>query len=40
MAKSYVSALMGKAIEDGFIKSLDQPVGDFYPTFNEGLALK
>ena len=26
MAKSYVSGLMGKAIEDGYIKSLDQPV--------------
>tara|TARA_R110000823_G_scaffold315705_1_gene451057 strand:+ start:92480 stop:93640 length:1161 start_codon:yes stop_codon:yes gene_type:complete len=33
MAKSVVSALMGKAINDGYIKSLDQPVGDFYPEF-------
>lgn len=40
MAKSYVSGLMGKAIEEGFIKSLDQPVSDFLPTFNEGLAAK
>ncbi|WP_248724660.1 serine hydrolase [Seonamhaeicola sp. ML3] len=40
MAKSYVSGLMGKAIEEGYIKSLDQPVGDFLPTFNEGLAAK
>lgn len=40
MAKSYVSGLMGKAIEDGYIKSLDQPVGDFFPEFSEGLAAK
>lgn len=40
MAKSYVSGLMGKAIQDGYIKGLDQPVSDFLPTFNEGLAAK
>ena len=40
MAKSYVSGLMGKAIEDGYIKSLNQPVGDFLPEFSEGLAAK
>ena len=40
MAKSYVSGLMGKAIEEGYIKSLNQPVGDFFPEFNEGLASK
>ncbi|GAB1856950.1 serine hydrolase [Flavobacteriaceae bacterium MHTCC 0001] len=40
MAKSYVSGLMGKAIEEGYIKSLDQPVSDFLPTFSEGLAAK
>ena len=40
MAKSYVSGLMGKAIEQGYIKSLDQPVSDFLPTFNEGIAAK
>src|SRR5690606_15794262 len=28
MAKSYVSGLMQKAIEQGHIKGLDQPVGD------------
>tara|TARA_R100001369_G_scaffold92686_1_gene139120 strand:- start:751 stop:1896 length:1146 start_codon:yes stop_codon:yes gene_type:complete len=33
MAKSVISALLGKAIDDGYIKSLDQPVGDFYPEF-------
>ncbi|WP_298555785.1 serine hydrolase [uncultured Algibacter sp.] len=40
MAKSYVSGLLGKAIMEGHIKSLDQPVSDFLPTFNEGLAAK
>lgn len=38
MAKSYVSALMGKAIKEGYIKSLDQPVCDFLPEFCDGLA--
>ena len=36
MAKSYVSAMLGKAIMDGYIKSLDQPVCDFIPEFCEG----
>jgi len=40
IAKSYVSALLGKAIMDGHIKSLDQAVSDFYPEFSEGLAAK
>lgn len=40
MAKSYVSGLMGKAMMDGEIKSLDQPVGDFIPEFSEGDAAK
>ena len=40
MAKSYVSALLGKAIMDGHIKSLDQPVGDFIPEFSTGKAAK
>jgi len=40
MAKSYVSGLMGKAIEEGYIKSLDQPVSDFFPEFSKGLAAK
>ncbi len=35
MAKSITSALLGKAIDDGFIKSLEQPVGDFYPQYKE-----
>ena len=40
MAKSYVSALLGKAIFDGYIKSLDQLVQDFLPEYSEGLASK
>ena len=40
MAKSLVSLMLGKAIEDGLIKSLDQPIGDFLPEFSEGLAAK
>lgn len=40
MAKSVTSALLGKAIMDGYIKSLDQPVSDFIPEFKEGLAAK
>lgn len=35
MAKSITSSLLGKAIMDGYIKNLDQPVGDFYPEFKE-----
>ena len=33
MAKSIISALLGKAIDDGHIESISQPVGDFYPKF-------
>lgn len=40
MAKSYVSGLMGKAIMDGYIKGLDQPVSDFLPEFSQGLAAQ
>ena len=40
MAKSYVSGLMGKAIMEGYIKSIDQPVSDFIPEYSEGLAAK
>jgi len=40
MAKSYVSGLMGKAIMEGYIKSLDQPVCDFLPEFCEGKSGK
>ncbi len=38
MAKSYVSALLGKAIKDGYIKSLEQPVGDFISEYSQGTA--
>ena len=40
MAKSYVSGLLGKAIMEGYIKSLDQPVCDFLPAFCDGEAAK
>lgn len=40
MAKSMVTAMLGKAIMDGYIKSMDQPLGDFFPEFSEGLAAK
>jgi CubicO group peptidase (beta-lactamase class C family) len=36
MAKTIVTILMQKAIQEGYIKGLDQKVGDFYPHFNEG----
>jgi CubicO group peptidase (beta-lactamase class C family) len=36
MAKSVVSAALGKAIQQGKIKSLDQLVSDFYPQFKDG----
>ena len=40
MAKSYVSGLLGKAIMDGYITSLEQPVCDFLPNFCDGKAAK
>lgn len=33
MAKSITTALLGKAIKEGYIKGLDQPVSDFYSEF-------
>jgi len=33
MAKSITSALLGKAILEGFIKNLDHKVGDFFPQY-------
>lgn len=36
VSKSYISALVGRAIKLGFIKSIDQPVADFISEFNEG----
>lgn len=38
IAKSYVSAALGKAIMEGKIKGLNQPVSDFFSEFSEGLA--
>jgi CubicO group peptidase (beta-lactamase class C family) len=35
MAKSYVSAALGKAIMEGKIKNLDQKVSDFFPQFKD-----
>ena len=40
MAKSYVSALLGKAIADGYIKSLDQKVSDFFPEYKKGFGAQ
>ena len=40
MAKSYVSGLLGKAIMDGHIKGLDQPVCDFLPAFCDDKSKK
>jgi len=40
MAKSVVSASLEKAIMLGKIKSLDQPVSDFFPEFKEGKAAR
>jgi CubicO group peptidase (beta-lactamase class C family) len=36
MAKSFVSILIGCALQDSLIKSIDQPVGDFLPEFKTG----
>ncbi|MBN09425.1 MAG: serine hydrolase [Flavobacteriaceae bacterium] len=40
MAKSFVSALLGKAIMDGYVESLDQPVYDFLPELKGSYAKK
>src|SRR5699024_8251379 len=39
MAKSITIALLGKAMEEGFIKSLDQPVRDFFPEVDKRLKI-
>lgn len=36
MAKSIIGLLIGCAIDDGFIESLDQPVSAYLPEFKEG----
>lgn len=38
MAKSLISAMLGKAIMEGKIKGLDQPVSDFYTEYSDGFA--
>ncbi|MFT2010313.1 serine hydrolase domain-containing protein [Pontibacter sp. 13R65] len=40
VAKSIVSLLVGVAIKEGSIKSVEQPVGDFLPAFREGNKAK
>ncbi len=40
MAKSIVSILLGVAIKEGSIKSVEQPVSDFLPEFKEGAKAK
>jgi len=35
MAKSFTTMLLGKAIEQGYIKSLDQKITDFLPEFKD-----
>ncbi|WP_081208037.1 serine hydrolase domain-containing protein [Salegentibacter sediminis] len=39
MAKSIVVAMVGKAIMQGHIESLDQPVADFFPQFDKELKV-
>ncbi len=36
VAKSFVSALIGRAVQLGYIKSIDQPVGDFLKEYATG----
>jgi CubicO group peptidase (beta-lactamase class C family) len=40
MVKSMVAAMLGKAIMEGDVKGLDQPISDFFPEFKDGLAAK
>ena len=40
MAKSIVSATMGKAIQDGYFKSIDDKVGSYIDGYSDGLAEK
>lgn len=37
MAKSFTAALIGCALKDGFIKSLDEPIGNYLPEFAQGI---
>lgn len=38
MAKTFIGMLVGIAIEEGKIESVDQKVGDFLPEYKEGMA--
>ena len=40
MAKSVISAMLGKAIMEGRVNSLNQPLSDFFPEFSEELDAK
>ncbi len=40
MAKTYCGVLLGCAIKDGFIKSIDEPVSKYIPEFSEGKKAK
>ncbi|MES2950012.1 MAG: serine hydrolase [Pseudomonadota bacterium] len=40
VAKSFVGSLIGIAVADGKIRSLDQPVGDYLPAFTTGARAK
>lgn len=40
MSKSYVSALLGCALKDGYIKSIDEPVSTYIPEFKNGWRSK
>jgi CubicO group peptidase (beta-lactamase class C family) len=37
MAKSITSVLVGKALEEGFIESLDDRVGEYLDDYNSGM---
>lgn len=39
MAKSVVTILMFKAIQDGYLENTEQPVADFFPQFDSSLKL-
>ncbi|MDA7810080.1 beta-lactamase family protein [Flavobacteriaceae bacterium] len=38
MSKSIVSAIMGRAIQEGFFTSIDDKVGNYIPEYNDGFA--
>lgn len=40
MSKSMVTSMLGKAIQEGYIRNLDQKVSDFLPQYNQGEAAK